>query len=189
MPMKQDTEDVDGDGQTDDQVPAFLNKGDVTKKKKTGKQPPQLAKAQGKDADSEKEEVDEGKGKPCPKCKKVHSEVKCGTHKRDDKKEKKGEKPKGGATVDTSGEMTIGDKPKSNPGTEVELEEGDNPEDQELKEEESEKTKKAREKVLKTTIAGKLGGGPNDPPPKKENWTRKNKDELLFERLVKKWCK
>ena len=25
--------------------------------------------------------------------------------------------------------------------------------------------------------------------PKRENWTRKNKDELLFERLVKKWAK
>ena len=25
--------------------------------------------------------------------------------------------------------------------------------------------------------------------PVGENWTRKNKDELLFERLVKKWCK
>ena len=24
---------------------------------------------------------------------------------------------------------------------------------------------------------------------KNENWTRKNKDTLLFERLVKKWCK
>ena len=24
---------------------------------------------------------------------------------------------------------------------------------------------------------------------KNENWTRGNKDELLFERLVKKWCK
>jgi len=60
MPMKKDTEDVDGDGQTDDQVPAFLDKGDVKKKKKTGKQPPQLARAQGKDVDSEEEEaVDE----------------------------------------------------------------------------------------------------------------------------------
>ena len=28
-----------------------------------------------------------------------------------------------------------------------------------------------------------------EPEKKNENWTRKNKDELLFERLVKKWTK
>ena len=43
MPMKKDTEDVDGDGKTDDKVPAFLDKGDTKKSKaKKGKVPPQL---------------------------------------------------------------------------------------------------------------------------------------------------
>ena len=43
MPMKPDTEDdLDQDGRTDDKVPAFLNKGDVKKKKKTGEVPDQL---------------------------------------------------------------------------------------------------------------------------------------------------
>ena len=44
MPMKKDTEDVDGDGSTTDKVPAFLDKGDVKKKKSSGKVPPQLQK-------------------------------------------------------------------------------------------------------------------------------------------------
>ena len=48
MPMKTDTEDIDGDGRTDDKVPAFLEKGDVKPRKKTGNQPPQLAQAQEK---------------------------------------------------------------------------------------------------------------------------------------------
>jgi hypothetical protein len=68
MPMKTDTEDADEDGETDDKVPAFLDKGETKKKKKTGKQPPQLAKAQGKKTDEahcpgkrddEKEETNE----------------------------------------------------------------------------------------------------------------------------------
>ena len=68
MPMKTDTEDADEDGKTDDKVPAFLDKGETKKKKKTGKQPPQLAKAQGKKTDEghcpgkrddEKEETNE----------------------------------------------------------------------------------------------------------------------------------
>lgn len=43
MPMKKDTEDVDGDGKTDEKVPAFLNKGNTKKPKaKKGKVPPQL---------------------------------------------------------------------------------------------------------------------------------------------------
>jgi hypothetical protein len=43
MPMKPDTEDdLDQDGRTDDKVPAFLNKGDVKKKKKTREVPDQL---------------------------------------------------------------------------------------------------------------------------------------------------
>ncbi len=45
MPMKTDKEDVDNDGNKNEKVPAFLNKGDVKKKKGTGKVPPQLAKA------------------------------------------------------------------------------------------------------------------------------------------------
>jgi len=44
MPMKTDAEDVDGDGNTDEKVPAFLDKGEVKKKKKDGKVPPQLQK-------------------------------------------------------------------------------------------------------------------------------------------------
>jgi hypothetical protein len=43
MPMKKDTKDVDGDGNTDENVPAFLDKGDTKKPKaKKGKVPPQL---------------------------------------------------------------------------------------------------------------------------------------------------
>lgn len=44
MPMKKDEEDVDGDGNTSEEVPAFLQKGDVKKKKTSGKIPPQLQK-------------------------------------------------------------------------------------------------------------------------------------------------
>jgi hypothetical protein len=57
MPMKKDSDDIDGDGDTDDMVPAFLDKGDVEKPKKSGNaQPPQLAKAQGKDSDNDEDE-------------------------------------------------------------------------------------------------------------------------------------
>lgn len=42
MPMKTDTEDVDGDGSKTDKVPAFLDKGDVKKKKGGGEIPKQL---------------------------------------------------------------------------------------------------------------------------------------------------
>jgi len=131
--------------------------------------------------------ANEGKGKLCPKCKKLVCEPHCGG-KRDDlqeKDEKEDDKPKGGATVgghDTSKGMTIGDDGKvRDTGTDdVKLKEGEDPE------EESDEEKNVKDK----TIAGKLKGmGPNDPPPKNENWTRKNKDTLLFERLVKKWCK
>ena len=64
MPMKTDTEDVDGDGDTSDKVPAFLDKGDkgTGKKKSKGKQPPQLAAAQGKKKEKDdKEKMDEAK--------------------------------------------------------------------------------------------------------------------------------
>lgn len=44
MPMKKDKEDVDGDGDTSEEVPAFLEKGDVKKKKTSGNIPPQLQK-------------------------------------------------------------------------------------------------------------------------------------------------
>ena len=55
MPMKTDTKDADEDGDTSDKVPAFLDKGETKKKKSKGKQPPQLAAAQGK----KKEKMDE----------------------------------------------------------------------------------------------------------------------------------
>jgi len=62
MPMKKDTDDVDEDGDTDEMVPAFLDKGDVKKPKKSGNpQPPQLAKAQGKKADDDDEEESDKK--------------------------------------------------------------------------------------------------------------------------------
>ena len=57
MPMKTDTEDADEDGDKSDKVPAFLDKGETKKKKSKGKQPPQLAAAQGK----KKEKMDEQK--------------------------------------------------------------------------------------------------------------------------------
>jgi len=44
MPMKKDVEDADGDGSTDDKVPAFLNKGSAKKPAKKGKVPPQFLK-------------------------------------------------------------------------------------------------------------------------------------------------
>jgi hypothetical protein len=60
MPMKTDTEDADEDGDTTDKVPAFLDKGETKKKKSKGKQPPQLAAAQGKKKEKDdKEKIDE----------------------------------------------------------------------------------------------------------------------------------
>lgn len=53
MPMKTDKKDVDSDGNKTEKVPAFLDKGDVKKKKGTGKVPPQLAKAMKKKPTSE----------------------------------------------------------------------------------------------------------------------------------------
>lgn len=68
MPMKTDKKDVDNDGNKTEKVPAFLDKGDVKKKKGTGKVPPQLAKAMKKKPTSEmkvhlgaKEQVEEAK--------------------------------------------------------------------------------------------------------------------------------
>ena len=64
MPMKTDEDDLDGDGSTTDKVPAFLDKGDkgTGKKKSKGKQPPQLAAAQGKKKEKDdKEKIDEAK--------------------------------------------------------------------------------------------------------------------------------
>tara|TARA_R100000234_G_scaffold92326_1_gene60553 strand:+ start:20590 stop:21189 length:600 start_codon:yes stop_codon:yes gene_type:complete len=44
-PMVQDKDDVDGDGDTDEKVPAYVKKGDdKKKKKKSGKVPPQFQK-------------------------------------------------------------------------------------------------------------------------------------------------
>ncbi len=44
MPMKKDVEDADGDGDTNEEVPAFLKKGSSKKPAKKGKVPPQLQK-------------------------------------------------------------------------------------------------------------------------------------------------
>ncbi len=49
MPMKKDVEDADGDGSTDDKVPAFLKKGSAKKPAKKGKVPPQFLKKGKKD--------------------------------------------------------------------------------------------------------------------------------------------
>ncbi len=61
MPMKTDTEDLDGDGKTTDKIPAFVNK--KQKKSKGGEIPDQLkphVKAkQGKKEDKEEEKVEE----------------------------------------------------------------------------------------------------------------------------------
>ena len=155
MPMKKDTEDIDGDGQTDDQVPAFLQKGDV-KKKKTGRpQPPQLAKAQGKNVDESHcpdgkrdGDVEEGKkkSKKCPVCKKVKCEGSCNEGQINEENE------------DDGSPATTTRKRRRAPGEE----EAKPPADQQK---------------------------PKDRGVTMENWTRKNKNELLFERLVKKWAK
>jgi len=64
MPMKKDTEDLDGDGKTDDKVPAFLDKKDKkSSKPKKGEVPPQLKKhVKGKKEDEEA--VEEGRNNP-----------------------------------------------------------------------------------------------------------------------------
>jgi len=64
MPMKKDTEDLDGDGKTDDKVPAFLDKKDKkSSKPKKGEVPPQLQKhVKGKKEDEEA--VEEGRNNP-----------------------------------------------------------------------------------------------------------------------------
>ncbi len=66
MPMKTDSEDVDGDGNKEEKVPAFLDKGDVKKKKGSGKVPKQLqkfvkgkGKEQGKESEEEESEEEE----------------------------------------------------------------------------------------------------------------------------------
>ena len=79
---KPDYIDIDKDGDKEESMKKAAQdkkakKGNKKDKKKKGGQPPQLAKAQGKDAASEKEEVDEGKGKLCPKCKKLICEPHC----------------------------------------------------------------------------------------------------------------
>ena len=62
MPMKQDTEDADGDGNTTEKVPAFLDKGDAKKKKTSGKVPPQLQKhVKAKQDKSDKKDLEEKK--------------------------------------------------------------------------------------------------------------------------------
>lgn len=62
MPMKTDTEDADGDGNTTEKVPAFLDKGDTKKKKTSGKVPPQLQKhVKAKQEKSEKKDLEEKK--------------------------------------------------------------------------------------------------------------------------------
>jgi len=148
MPMKQDTEDVDGDGKTDDQVPAFLDKGDVKKKKKkkTGKQPPQLAKAQGKDVDSEEEETNE-----------AHCPGKRDKDKDEELKEKAGEK-RTKWVID--GDTVLCDEGCTEKEAKARIE----------KREKARKQGRSREKEMN------------------EGWTKK-KDQLLFERLVKKWAK
>ena len=162
MPMKKDTEDADGDGQTNDQVPAFLDKGDVTKKKKTGEQPSQLAKAQGKDVDSEEDEQNEAH---CPG--KRDKDKDENLKEEEALKKNKWKNPDGETGVVTCTpepctEKQAGDKiraDKDKPGYSGSKEKPKEP-------------KKGRERVRFN-----------------ENWTRKNKDQLLFERLVKKWAK
>ena len=62
MPMKQDAEDADGDGNTTEKVPAFLDKGDAKKKKTSGKVPPQLQKhVKAKQDKSDKKDLEEKK--------------------------------------------------------------------------------------------------------------------------------
>jgi hypothetical protein len=61
MPMKQDADDADGDGNTTEKVPAFLDKGDAKKKKTSGKVPPQLQKHVKAKQDKSKKDLEEKK--------------------------------------------------------------------------------------------------------------------------------
>jgi hypothetical protein len=61
MPMKQDADDADGDGNTTEKVPAFLDKGDAKKKKTSGKVPPQLQKYVKSKQDKSKKDLEEKK--------------------------------------------------------------------------------------------------------------------------------
>jgi hypothetical protein len=141
------------------------------------------------------EEGDEGKGKLCSKCKKLICEPHCGGKRDkdlnedddkepDDKKKKAKKTQKGGMTIDDVPGAGVDNKPED-----VTME-GETPAMKIKPRTKAEKEKEAKVKksVEDKTIVGKFKNmGPDDV--KKENWTRKNKDELLFERLVKKWCK
>jgi hypothetical protein len=59
--MKQDADDADGDGNTTEKVPAFLDKGDAKKKKTSGKVPPQLQKYVKSKQDKSKKDLEEKK--------------------------------------------------------------------------------------------------------------------------------
>ena len=142
------------------------------------------------------EEGDEGKGKLCSKCKKLICEPHCGgkrdkdlneddDKKTDDKKEKAKKAQRGGMTIDDLPGAGVDNEPED-----VTME-GETP-GMKIKprtKAEKEKEAKVKKSVEDKTIVGKLKGMEPDKLDYNENWTRKNKDELLFERLVKKWCK
>lgn len=61
-PMKQDKKDFDGDKNTTEMIPAYLDKDDVKKKKTSGKVPPQLQKhVKAKQEKSDKKDLEEKK--------------------------------------------------------------------------------------------------------------------------------
>lgn len=112
----------------------------------------------------EEEEIDEGKGKLCPKCKKLICEPHCN----------------GGGD---EGQMNEDDNPggqgDEGPGTSTDAKEyapGEKPPEPAKGQKDNKKEKEEKERGANTD-------------PMNENWTRKNKDQLLFERLTKLWTK
>ena len=160
MPMKKDTEDIDGDGRTDDEVPAFLQKGDV-KKKKTGRpQPPQLAKAQGKDVD----------------------EAHCPSGKRDDKEVLDEIDALLEEEFQTLQEELLDEEFQA---LQEEVDEAHCPSGK--RDDDDEELDERTKRDTPDRVAGRDTAG-RRLKPLEEGWS-KSKDKLLFERLVEKWAK
>lgn len=160
---KPDFPDVDGDGNRTEPISQAQKqkkeKGGDKKKKDLSKVPPQLRKGM-------EENVDEGKGKLCPKCKKLVCEPHCGNRDEDYAKQAK-KAAKGASDV----VKKAGAKKAAKDAADKILPDKD------------------VAKVTKDDEDDKKKVAKPDTSPKRENWTRGNKNQLLFERLVEKWIK